>query len=100
MADRLGVSPSEFERLYVWYKYDGRRSLREKDDYDCILLDSSTKRCTVYDVRPSQCRTFPFWSDVLASPRSWARYSRNCPGMDDGETHTEDEIINILEQRS
>jgi len=39
-------------------------SLREKeykDGYACIFFDETTKNCSIYEVRPSQCRTFPFW---------------------------------------
>lgn len=100
MAARLGVSEAEFLERYVWYKYDGKRSLRERDDLDCIMLDSETKRCTIYDVRPAQCRTFPFWEDVLDSPASWRMYASTCPGMGRGELHSAEEISSRLSERT
>ena len=29
--------------------------------YGCVFFDMQKKMCSIYDVRPSQCRTFPFW---------------------------------------
>lgn len=32
-----------------------------KENYECWFFDSKTGFCKIYDVRPTQCRTFPFW---------------------------------------
>ncbi|MCD8213606.1 MAG: YkgJ family cysteine cluster protein, partial [Campylobacter sp.] len=40
-------------------------SLKEKIydyGYACIFFDEENKNCSVYDFRPSQCATFPFWN--------------------------------------
>ena len=29
------------------------------------------RACTVYPVRPLQCRTWPFWPENLSSKQSW-----------------------------
>jgi len=29
------------------------------------------KQCTVYPVRPAQCRTFPWWKENLSSKEAW-----------------------------
>ncbi len=42
------------------YKY----SLKEKRhdiSFDCIFYDREHHGCSVYEARPVQCRTFPFW---------------------------------------
>ena len=42
----------------------------------------------IYPVRPTQCRTWPFWEDNLKSPQAWKNASergRGCPGMCDAE---------------
>ncbi len=31
--------------------------------YACVFFDRELKKCSVYDARPTQCRTFPFWED-------------------------------------
>lgn len=36
----------------------------------CVFLDPFGK-CSIYDVRPVQCRTYPFWPSLLESPEIW-----------------------------
>lgn len=33
--------------------------LTQKSNEDCLFLDSKTRLCTVYDLRPDTCREFP-----------------------------------------
>ena len=55
------------DRLFKDYliKYGYRFSIKEKqlsqNNFACIFFDTTLKRCSIYDARPSQCRTFPFW---------------------------------------
>ena len=32
-----------------------------KDNYACVFFDLEKKCCSIYEARPTQCRTFPFW---------------------------------------
>ena len=52
---------------------------------DCTFLDGRTRRCSIYPVRPAQCRTWPFWNSNLESPEMWKRGQNVCPGMGQGE---------------
>ena len=58
-----GMDTKEFVKQYLFkkmYKY----SIKEKkvgESYECIFYDASANGCTIYDARPSQCKTFPFW---------------------------------------
>lgn len=65
-----------------------RHSLVERSNGDCIFLTNvNGKRiCSIYPVRPHQCRTWPFWSSNLRTPQAWEAASRDCPGMNRG-TH-------------
>lgn len=63
----------------------GRWSLRDYPNGDCVYLDPATRRCRVYRVRPSQCRTWPFWSSNLETPEDWKRTCAVCPGSGTGE---------------
>lgn len=81
MADFLGISPSLFCRRYVRL-VDGRYSLTEKrPHYDCVFLEG--KRCSIYSVRPTQCRTFPFWPENLTSKEAWEAAKPHCEGIHD-----------------
>ena len=48
--------------------------------------------CTVYEARPLQCRTWPFWQGNLMSRKAWQEASRTCLGIDRGEFFDREEI--------
>lgn len=86
LAAHRGLSPDEFRRQYTRRLWRGR-SLKEKHNYDCILLDEGG-RCLAYEARPTQCRTWPFWPSNLESPDAWNESARRCPGMGKGPLYT------------
>jgi uncharacterized protein len=109
------ISKVELERLAVHLGLDvattlkrychkpvgggGRISLKEIRTegglHDCIFLtkDERGKRgCSIYPVRPLQCRTWPFWDGLLASREAWDKAGQKCPGMDNGRAYTLEEI--------
>jgi len=84
LARRFGVSEADFRRRYT-RRVDGYgTALTETDDFDCVFLDHADGLCTVYEDRPRQCRTYPFWDKVLASPATWEIEAKHCPGIDEG----------------
>lgn len=62
-----------------------RHSLRERTNGDCVFLDAETRRCSVYPVRPRQCRSWPFWSSNLRTPQDWENTCAVCPGAGQGK---------------
>lgn len=91
LAERLELSEEEFRRRYTLKVPGYGISLTETDDFDCIFYDRS-KGCTVYEDRPRQCRTWPFWGKILTSPRTWEIEARDCPGMNQGRRWSAEEI--------
>jgi Fe-S-cluster containining protein len=93
LADALGIRLDTFEEEYT-VKVGKRRSLCEKDKYDCIFLsrDGKATGCDVYPLRPVQCRTWPFWHSNLRSPEEWADRQTRCPGINRGRHYTFEEI--------
>lgn len=87
MAAKLGMETDEFERRFV-RKVGIRRSLTEYPDGDCILLDPQTRKCSVYEARPRQCRTWPFWDSNLRTEADWQRTCEVCPGAGKGKLHS------------
>jgi Fe-S-cluster containining protein len=67
------------------------RSLREKENGDCVFYDRSAG-CTIYPVRPRQCRTWPFWESNVVTPEAWEKTCEICPGSGRGELISADEI--------
>src|SRR5262249_16944213 len=68
-----------------------RRSLKEKPNGDCVFYDRKAG-CTIYPVRPAQCRTWPFWESNTATPADWKRTQKTCPGAGRGELISAEEI--------
>ena len=68
-----------------------RRTLREKANGDCVFYDRE-KGCTIYAVRPRQCRTWPFWESNVATPAAWRATCEACPGSGQGELISAEEI--------
>jgi uncharacterized protein len=86
LAAEVDLSEAEFERRYV-RQVGARKSLKERKNYDCVFLDGETRKCTVYNVRPRQCRTWPFWDSNLRSPEAWAATCEVCPGSGNGKLY-------------
>ncbi|HEY8503148.1 MAG TPA: YkgJ family cysteine cluster protein [Gemmataceae bacterium] len=68
-----------------------RRTLREKANGDCVFYDPEAG-CTIYPVRPRQCRTWPFWESNVETPEDWERTKAECPGSGRGELISAEEI--------
>ena len=72
-----------------------RRSRREKSNGDCVFYEQG-QGCTIYDVRPRQCRTWPFWESNLATPEQWKKTCEICPGSGTGDLIPVEEITRRL----
>jgi Fe-S-cluster containining protein len=94
IARFLGQPLHEVRELHS-RKVRGRRSLREKSNGDCVFYDH-VKGCTIYAVRPPQCRTWPFWESNLATPEDWERTCQVCPGSGQGDVIPVEEISRRL----
>lgn len=99
LAARFALSLEEFTARYTRPTVMGR-SLNEKvtsHGNDCIFLDREKipgkAVCGVYELRPKQCRTWPFWKSLLVSRKRWELASRLCPGINKGRRFEPDEIL-------
>ena len=88
LADHLDITVDEFRDKYLM-RVGKRWSLKELKNFDCVFWDQG---CTVYPVRPTQCRTFPFWPENLKNIETWLEVVEECPGSGSGVTYTYEEI--------
>jgi Fe-S-cluster containining protein len=95
MSAFLSLATEEFRRRYVTARWRAL-SLKERSNGDCIFYDAVSGRCSIYPVRPLQCRLFPFWPALLASEEAWNAAAVLCPGMNRGDCHTAEEIRGLL----
>jgi hypothetical protein len=86
MAAHLGMDVRSFHQRYA-RRALGRWTLEEEKrgrGYDCVFLketDEGKRVCSIYPVRPTQCRTWPFWPSNMKSRRAWEASAKSCPGM-------------------
>ena len=92
IAEYLGKPIAEI-RLFHTRLVRGRVSLTEFANGDCTFFDGATRKCTIYPVRPAQCRTWPFWSSNLESESSWNWVESQCPGAGCGELIPVEQIL-------
>jgi Fe-S-cluster containining protein len=95
IAEFKGATPTQFEGLYT-RQVQGERSLREKANGDCVFFDRQVG-CTIYPVRPKQCRTWPFWESNVKTPQAWERTCKVCPGSGQGDLISAEEITRRLQ---
>lgn len=96
LAQALGMPTRQFTREYC-AKTDGLFHLRD-DGPDCRFLVD--RRCSIYEARPTQCRTWPFWPENM-SAKAWTGIAAGCPGVGKGRVVPVEEIRRLLrEQRA
>ncbi|MCF6335542.1 MAG: YkgJ family cysteine cluster protein [Spirochaetales bacterium] len=93
----LHLSKNEFIEKYCRTVNIGeqkRLSLIEKPDFDCIFWNKGG--CDIYNSRPLQCRTYPFWKPFLTDRDAWDREAESCAGMNNGSVVDKEAIENCL----
>ena len=88
LARHLKLSTSAFTRRYC-EKPQGFWHLKNPTS-DCTFLDGA--RCTVYDARPGQCRTYPFWRENMNAKAWKGGVLKECEGAGHGRLWTREEI--------
>jgi len=80
MAGTRKTDVALFSRQYV-RQVQGRLSLQERvinGEHFCCFFDLIDCQCTIYQSRPRQCRTFPFWDQHKKEPQE---LFVECPGV-------------------
>jgi len=99
VSAHLKILPEEFIKKYCELVDLGivkRVSIKEKDNFDCFFWD---KGCTIYEARPVQCRTYPFWPQIMESKENWDREALECPGIGQGRLYDKKEIEELIQKR-
>jgi uncharacterized protein len=90
LAEFRGLAIDEFGRRFV-RRVGNRLSLVERPGGDCVFWDRE-QGCTVYQARPIQCQTWPFWPENVESRENWEQVTEICPGSGQGRIFTIEEI--------
>ena len=81
LAAFLGMSVRAFEKTYVYATKNTRRLRRRDGKCPFLKLDG----CSVHPAKPTQCRLFPFWPELVEDKRALRATARWCPGIGKGE---------------
>ncbi len=81
IAEYLKLDINDFGAKYL-RKIKDKYSLIEKPNHECIMYENG--RCKIYAVRPLQCKTFPFWPEILKDKDFWDAMAENCKGIGKG----------------
>lgn len=84
IASRIGMHEKSFLVQYVDERVDDTgkhfHSLKKHHTKNqCIFLNGS--KCSIYNDRPTQCRTYPYWPHVMIGDAEWKGEARNCEGI-------------------
>lgn len=79
IAEHLSLTVQEFADRFL-RRIKGRFSLLEMPKtYDCVFLKDN--KCSIYSLRPTQCRTYPWWPKLLKSEEDWKEAAKYCEGI-------------------
>jgi uncharacterized protein len=97
-ATHFGLSLTEFTKKYCRKSGPDYHLIERPDNPDCIFLKG--KRCSVYKARPTQCRTWPFWPEVMPA-KAWRKDVADfCPGIGKGPLIPFEKIEAILAEQA
>jgi Fe-S-cluster containining protein len=95
-AKHMGLSITNFTETYMEI-HEGQYVFKNKGD-NCIFYGENG--CTIYEGRPTQCRTYPFWKANLKSSYRWKMIEEECEGVGQGKLYSFVEIEAIRNQTS
>ncbi len=97
IAAYLNISITAFRKRFA-KRIHGQWSLKEifnAGQHDCVFLtrdEQGKAGCSIYPVRPTQCRTWPFWPENLDDTSDWQEAARTCPGIGRGKLYPIEKI--------
>ena len=86
MAAALKIDLEIFAKSYLRIG-KGKISLQERrgnGEYLCCFFDPFEENCTIYQQRPAQCRSYPFWEPYREKPSD---AFKECPGVYNKKTN-------------
>jgi uncharacterized protein len=81
LAAYLGITEGELQRRHL-YSTKNTRRLRMKGG-QCPFL--TAEGCSVHPAKPTQCRLFPFWPELIEDKQELKATAQWCPGIGKGD---------------
>lgn len=80
----LDLNEQYFKRHYLVKLYNHGIGIKINTAGACSLL-SRQGECRAYPVRPVQCRTYPFWPEIINQASTWRAETKRCEGINCGD---------------
>ncbi|MCB9025759.1 MAG: YkgJ family cysteine cluster protein [Bdellovibrionaceae bacterium] len=98
MAKFFKLRLGEFTKKYCVSNEGYYRLKTSPHELECLFLKDN--KCSIYSARPTQCRTWPFWPEVLQA-KTWKKeVAQFCPGVGKGKLYTRKEIEAIAHEQN
>jgi len=95
-AKFVKMTAKAFEAKYV-YRTAHQLRFRKPRDKQCPFLEGHG--CTIHPAKPTQCRTFPFWPEIVETKLAWLNTAKYCPGIGKGELIQIGDAMEIAEEQ-
>ena len=93
------MATASFTKKYCLNEDGIFRLKMNREGPECIFLDSENK-CSVYEGRPTQCRTWPFWPENM-NAKVWSKeVAQFCPGVGKGPFRDKQDMLKQIEEQS
>lgn len=103
-------TPLDIDRLAQWYEVspeqireglldeteDGEFLVIVEEDTLCPFYEVETDGCIIHPVKPIQCRTYPFWPELVHEKSAWEQEAQHCPGIHQGRSWQPEEVRRLL----
>lgn len=80
LCEHLQMNRIDFIEKYL-RRVGTRFSCKERiaaQGLECIFFQGAERKCSIYALRPSGCRTYPFWDYFKTDPQ---QLLKECPGV-------------------
>jgi len=91
----LGIGQNWLRRRYLERIGPQEFGIRILPEGKCSFLGADGK-CSIYSLRPLQCRTYPFWPEIVMHAKDWQREAKKCEGINRGNVVPVDKIKQAL----
>ncbi len=92
LSAHLGKTVEDFTSQFCDHS-EGYTHLKHPEK-DCRFLVE--QRCSVYEARPGQCRTWPFWPENFRAKKWKREIASFCPGIGKGPVWSSEKIESAL----
>lgn len=102
IANYFKINEKEFKSNFTIKISENLYSLKEKENLDCIFWEKENRNnkggCSIYKIRPLQCKNFPFWLTTFSSKENFEYTAKRCSGImsKNGRIYKKHEVYKLV----